>query len=446
MKSKLIGTLALLSLMLFSCQVGTEISTMQNEEVSTLQAGEENSLMSVNSNMGTKATDYVRIGKDDSITSGTSRALTASQPEMHYNWPDGSGEVTDSISSLHVPAGYEVIVYRYVDYKGEYRVFGPNSSTGSYYVLNKFSMTSDKDWSNKISSLEIRTKVNVPSKLSWIKDNPSDSEFGDVNVNEVQGVANDGNSWYICNMTRIYKCEKDNITNVIGSTATGDLPSTLRSYDHWGDLDFKNGNLYAPLYKQDSNNRAVIVKYTRLLNYVGFAYFPSGVSSVSYVTVNPNTNLFYVADGPKKLKVYKGSFSATGGSLTYCFTVDLDFGSLGHSDGSWWNDVWRQGGEFGDDNMFYYVLDHKSDEDSKFTGIYMFKIDGPKASAKRFANIQYDPDTWYPFVGAKRRSELEGITYWDLGSHSSYPGQVHALFLSLEADEDDAWLMHYKTK
>ena len=54
----------------------------------------------------------------------------------------------------------------------------------------------------------------------------------------------------------------------------------------------------------------------------------------------------------------------------------LDFGSPGHSDGSWWNNVWNQGGEFGPDGLFYYVLDHKSDEDSSYAGFSLFKITG----------------------------------------------------------------------
>ena len=90
-----------------------------------------------------------------------------------------------------------------------------------------------------------------------------------------------------------------------------------------------------------------------------------------------------------------------------------------------------QGGEFGPDGLFYYILDHKSDEDSKFTGAYVFNITGRKGNAVRFSNIKYDPDQWYPFVGWKRKNELEGITYWDRGNHSKYPGQVHLIYLDL---------------
>jgi hypothetical protein len=385
------------------------------------------------------STTPVKVTKNDGL-SGPYKIYYSSRQTMHDTWSDGT-QVTDSISSIHVYPGWEVIIYRYADYKGEYKVLGENSSSSHYWSLKLLTMSGNLNWNNRVSSMEIRKKIITPAKLEYEKSNPSNSEFGgEVNVNEVQGIAHSAAYWYISNRTRIYRCYINDITDSLGSTHTSSLPSAIDDYDHFGDLAYNDGLVYAPLYKRESSKTAVVVVYNYLLKYQKYAYFPKDYQKTpGWIGINPVNDLIYSTDDYKKLRVYDSNFSS-GSTLTYLFTVDLDFGSLGHSDGSWWDNVWNQGGEFGPDGLFYYVLDHKSDEDSGYTGFYIFKITGRKGTALWRANIKYDPDRG---DGWKRRCELEGITFWDRGNDSKYPGQIHILFLDLDANEDDCTLMHY---
>lgn len=382
----------------------------------------------------------IKVAKNSGMTAPF-RYYTFTSATLYDTWSDGT-KVTDSISGIYVKPGYEAIVYRYTNFKGEYLLLRANSSTSNYWNLSKLSIGNGMNMDNRISSIEIRWAKKVKG-ITYRGKDPNDSECGsELNVESIQGIAHSYNYWYLSKNGRIYRCHKDNMKDVISSTGIGDLPySSLRKYDHYGDMDYYNGKLYVAT---TGGGVPIVIVYDEFLNYKGYYRFPTDrQSGAGWVAINPVNGLLYSTDEYKKLKVYKmPTLSRYGSTLSYQFSVSLDFGSLGHSAGSWWNNVWNQGGAFDPYGNFYYVLDHKTHEQSGYTGFYIFEITGRKGRARWRQNIKYDPDY---FNGKWRRGELEGITYWDRSNQSKYTGNVHQLFLSNENnDEDDITVFHYE--
>lgn len=373
---------------------------------------------------------------------GPKKGYYSSKQTMHDLWSDGT-KVTDSISSLFVRPGYQVVVYRYTLFRGEYLVLGANSSPTAYWDLTKltFKNNSSMTVDNRISSIEIK-KVKKVANVTYKRKNPNNSEGGsELHVESIQGIAHSSNYWYLSRNRKIYRCHKNNMTDALGSTGTGDLPyEFLKEYDHYGDMDFYGDYLYVATTKK--GRPPIVIVYDEMLRYQGYYRFPGDrQNDAAWVAINPMNGMLYSTDEYRKLKVYKmGDLRRSGTTLTYLYYVYLDFGSLGHKPGSWWNDVWNQGGDFDRFGNFYYTLDHSKEDKSIYTGVYIFDLVARKGYAKWRLNIKYDPD--YDHTDW-RYGEPEGITVWDRGNDSNYPGVVHQLFLTNEAREDDISVYHY---
>lgn len=354
-------------------------------------------------------------------------------------WSDGTS-ISDSISSIHVAPGYDLVIYRYTNYEGAFRVLPANSCPSCYWDLETLTMNGDLNWSNRVSSIKI---IATPKMLSYIKDDPSYSTVDNVNVDDIQGVANDGTYWYLTNTKRLYRIPGNKLNDKNSSIFITQLPSPINNYNHFGDLDCFNGLLYIPVTKTDSNKTPILLVLTKNFEVVKWAYFPSSQKRAGWVAVNPINGRIYScgANGKKftTLHVYKFSSDTT---LAHLYDVNIDMSKYINKGDSWWADVWDQGGVFGNDNRFYYVLDHSTDDDSKHTGIYTINIKGKKGTAERFSRVFYNADEG---ATSFRASELEGIDFWDRGNSSKYPGQVHALWIDQRVNCRIDF-MHYRTK
>ncbi len=430
------------ALMVSACNLGVGeeeefVPSENSENNNTIYPGAEGGDVSYGApSYAVKTTKNTNMG-------GSAKYYLVSDAVIDEKWSDGTN-INDSISSIHVYPGYEVIVYRHSNFKGSYKLFSENSSPTKYYNLANLEYSDGTSIDNTISSIEIRGS-RKPKGMSLKGKDPDDSEFGDeINVDGIQGIAHSNNYWFLSKTTRIYKCNKDNIKDKLKSFSLDDLhdkSSVFKPYNHFGDMDFYKGLLYIAVSSDDVGS--IILVLDENLNYKKYGKLPKNIVNKSgWVAINPVNGLLHATSEYRKLKTFKLDFGDAD-TLSYLFSIDLDFGSLGHSEGSWWNDVWNQGGAFDSDGILYYMLDHASDEDSNFTGIYRFYIVARQAHALGRMNIKYDPDRWIPFVGWKRKQELEGITVWDRGSHSKYGGKIHALFLSNEADEDDVTFFHF---
>lgn len=306
-------------------------------------------------------------------------------------------------------------------------------------------------------------KQNFPTRFTFCGKNPDDSEFGSVDSEEIQGITHDEKNWYISNKGKIFKTKKDNIKSVVLKKRLSEIRSQLTGeyYNHFGDMDFYNGLLYVAttgkkeppswkdIFRKNENATPIVVVFDEKLNFIKYAKFPSDKQEdAAWVAINPLTGYLYSAGPYKTLHVYSRTFN-NGSYLEVINDISLNF-KHGHASGEWWNDVWNQGGTFSPHGIFYYVLDNKSDEDSHYTGIHAFTIQGNLATEitikgisnrnenVNFMNVKYDPDIW--IFGWYRSWELEGITVWDHGAE----GQIHLLQLHNEVDDDDVNLFHFK--
>lgn len=387
--------------------------------------------------------DAIKVYKNADRT-GPYKWYKYSKARLNDTWDDGT-KVSDSISCIYVKYGYEVIVFRYGNYCGDYTLLRPTSSSGNYWTMSKISISDGKTMDDRITSFEIRRALKVKSVINKGQE-PKDSEMGSrIYVQSMQGIVGAIGYWYLCKENVIYRTDCNNMTLLYNSTSIKNLPfGGLREYDHFGAMDYYDGKLYVALSKKGGGKRPLVIVYDSDLKFKGYYRFPlDKQDDVSWVAINPGNGLLYSTDEYKKLKAYKMPGlhpKKYGMTMTYLFSVKLDFGSLGHSPGSWWDNVWNQGGAFDPYGNFFYTLDHAREEYSKYTGVYIFEITGRKSKVKWRLPIKYDPDY---FNGKWRRGELEGLTLYSRAD-GKYPGDLHQLFLNNEGGEDDMSVINYE--
>ncbi|MBT8491024.1 MAG: hypothetical protein KJN62_08240, partial [Deltaproteobacteria bacterium] len=292
-------------------------------------------------------------------------------------------------------------------------------------------------------------KLNVPTRFTFCGKNPKDSELGPIDSEEIQGIAHSRTHWYISNKSKIYKTRKNNIKSVVKRRHINEIKNKLTSghYNHFGDMDFYNGYLYVATTGKD-NAPSIVVVFDRNLNFIKYGKFPRDKQKgAGWLAINPLTEYLYSSEPYRNLHIYSRNFS-NGSFLKPIGDIWLHF-KYGAPSTKEWGKVWNQGGAFSPHGIFYYVLDHKADENCKYTGIHAFIIKkyaseitirgkNNKKERVNFMNEKYDPDFG---DGWKRKWEFEGITIWDRGTE----GQIHTLQLHNEAgNDDDVHLFHYK--
>jgi hypothetical protein len=322
------------------------------------------------------------------------------------------------------------------------------------------------------------TIYNPPSKFNLVKIDPNDSELGDIESEEIQGIANSYAFWYICNRGTIYKSTSANCTNKIGSVNLKDLLNDLgnQAYDHFGDMDFYDGLLYVAT---TGNADPIVVVFDENLNFKTYAKFPiDKQKSAAWVAIDPITKNLFSSDPYTKLNAFDRSFASdpsfpAGSTLKYLYSVNLSFidnfdnevevlkahnktrrvilenGILKITPSvsiNYFDHVFNQGGAFSPNGNFYYVLDDATFDYSEHSGIHAFRINGNQAREFKI-NGKNNKKEIVDFMNVKNSTrylgwrdwEFEGITVWDRGGE----GQIHVLLMCNEIDDDDISLLHY---
>lgn len=205
---------------------------------------------------------------------------------------------------------------------------------------------------------------------------------------------------------------------------------TIGGNDKFGDIDFLNGELYVPngdnleIYEWNSLEFHKTDSFELDRSFFGTAVHPYG------------KNIFGAADDDGYIYGYK---IADDKSKIECENTIAFYSKSGvrinHEDFT--NNHWTQGMVFSPNGRYiFYVHDDEHDEDSNYTGIYVYyfddynfkklssgecfsKTDPIKGEKVGFLNIQYNPDD-----GAYRLDELEGIDAGDVGGYD-----IRILFL-----------------
>jgi hypothetical protein len=341
-------------------------------------------------------------------------------------------------------------------------------------VMDKSNDASNPGGSTWIISDSVQATVNypLPTQVSYKGANPDDSELGDVESELINGLAHNAMYWFWTHQFGVQRVPRSSgFTNCDKSAG---IPFELAyktffiepAYNHFGDCDFYDGKLYIPVTSEFGYPPIVLV-YDENLNLVKWGKLGHGGGA--WVALNPMDGKLYTSDSFQTLKIYDpATLSNYSGKLDDVNNIDLGYlGQMGtnftHAPAkgdSWWGDAWIQGGAFSQTGVFYYVVDHKSDEDSDYTGVHAFNVSPlPKGAqpitgtqekfwnpateislSGGFMNIKFD--SWMGWPANCRGDELEGVDVVAGYDHD----QVLVIKLSNELDDDDVFLYHFWVK
>ncbi|HQN73609.1 MAG TPA: thrombospondin type 3 repeat-containing protein [bacterium] len=252
-------------------------------------------------------------------------------------------------------------------------------------------------------------------------------ETGEDNIakHETQGLANiNGDYWIISKNKWI---DTFLVTGTLFSDS--DKIDTIDGNDKFGDIDFFDGELYVPngnsmeIYEWDEENFNKKYDIDLGLSSFGVAVHPMSRDVFAYAD---NDGYIY----GYKFNAARNDFKCTDNTIGFYTKSGV---RINHEDFT--NNHWTQGMDFSPNGRYmFYVHDDEHDEDSNYTGVYVYYFDDEnmkkivsdscynssnpiKATLVGFLNIKYDPDQGA--IGGKtiRLDELEGI---DVGYVEGY--------------------------
>ena len=237
---------------------------------------------------------------------------------------------------------------------------------------------------------------------------------------KLQGVAHDSSHWYMTNRAKLWKIPAHRDLGVPESwSKSARIPSQLRGYDHFGDLDYHDGRLYVPL----EGAAPAIGVFDSDLNYITHALLPNALDA-PWCAINPADGHLYTSSFRTGV-VRKYRMSWTGNSLALTEVASI---TLRDSAGEPLTLQRVQGGVFSTSGYLYLVSDvHRQ-------GIKGFALD----TGRQRVNIP---------IAFERDEELEGIDLWDLdgGQVPGIDGQIHLQMIDHDWwSDDDFFFKHYR--
>lgn len=252
----------------------------------------------------------------------------------------------------------------------------------------------------------------------------SESEWGKINVNEIQGITHSETHWYISTQWELFKISRESFPRVDAHVHLLAFRKFLKGgwYRHFGGIVHDNGLIYIATTGRThalTTERAtpIVVVLNANLEFVKYGFFPREVqNNAAWVGFNPVTQHLYSSRGVQELLEYDPEF-ANGDTIKLIqrhrmHYVDADVSSRE------WDNVVSQGGAFSTSGLFYYVVDKKDSRDHAFTGIHGFELrDGDyhefeisgvnnKGEDTKFIGIKYVGDN----ENHDRLWEMEDIT------------------------------------
>jgi len=267
----------------------------------------------------------------------------------------------------------------------------------------------------------------------------SESEWGKIDVTEIQGIAQSETHWYITNQWEIFKIPKDSLNVIKARVHLVSLQKELRKgwYRHFGGIVYHNGFIYIATTGRvhaltTEKATPIIIVLNANLEFVKYGFLPSDAQkNAAWVGFNPVTQNIYSSNGARELLEYNPTFE-NGETIQLIQQHKLHYANVNLPENEW-KKMASQGGTFDSSGTFYYVLDKKDANNENYTGIHGFvqKQDGyheiiltgvnNKGEDTDFINIKY--------IGSQKNDrlwELEDITITKEGDHQFlYSLQLH---------------------
>lgn len=279
-----------------------------------------------------------------------------------------------------------------------------------------------------------------------------EGEWGDkIDVNELQGIAEDDKFYYLTNQWEIYKLSKTDIENVVAKRHLLKINRQLKDgfYRHFGGIDVYKGLIYVATTGRAhllTKKRAVpiVIVFDTDLNFVKFGRFPeSKQAGAAWTAINPVNGHLYSSYGGV---VYEYDREFENGGQLRClgeYRLEFRYADLTSEE---WKDVVAQGGAFSDQGLFYYVLDLKHSQKNGSTGIHAFTLHDNEGD---------EIDLWgmnnrgehKPFISVRYLGSRNDDRFWEMEDISVGRDSVgeYIDFLQLKnGREDDAKIVRYR--
>jgi hypothetical protein len=315
-----------------------------------------------------------------------------------------------------------------------------------------------------------------PHAHIYINNYPKDRETGWSE--NLQGVTHDERNWFFTQDAKLWKFpveydlnRKTSLPPIVsikdahkflptGVKLVG-VPDQIKGYNHFGDLDYYQGYLFAPIYKKDSKKTPYIAVFQASdLTYVSSAPIKPFAGWCAINTLNGllHTSESEVRTNSLQYRIYRyeidfNKLRAKRRDFLKEYTRDRF--SLSKENGDPITLKSMQGGVFSEKGCFYTVNGYCEDTAGSETGIMIFdSLTGRRIARSKNGGSERFNYEFHPGPKAVCKQEPEGITIWDVDllkrQRRLYPpgitGQLHVIMIDNwpYTNEDDFYFKHYK--
>ena len=330
-----------------------------------------------------------------------------------------------------------------------------------------------------------------PENYEYINNYPEDNDGG--YKNELNGVAHDENHWYFSknegarllkipvglDLSRDWYDEDLTLglyTLLIEETEIGNL-----GYNHFGDIDARDGFIYVPISGGSDLMPAIAVFYSNPdveyitpeagdFEWVGYGIL-SAQEGTGWCAIREDESglTIFSSDSviseTKPIRKYAISIeyspgSTDGGTVTIDYIGDMhlqpgtsEWNQFPDYDGTW-EFHHMQGGVFSEGGHLYLVNGIHQYFDNKKGGIWVFDVNNDVATLVEHSSqdgifeFEYHPYNVPCGVYCECSNEPEGIDIWDLdsGIAPGISGQIHVIMIdNYGIGGDDLYFKHYTT-
>ena len=298
-------------------------------------------------------------------------------------------------------------------------------------------------------------------RIDFLGDYPSNRQHSWSD--KLQGVANDRDNWFFTQEVRLWKfpITHDLALDVKGAQPSrgilsAGMPSSLRGYNHFGDLDQAGGRLYIPV--EGKSPPVLAVFRASDLGFVGSAPFITGSGKpqreAGWVAIHPTTGLLYTSNNEiggreHAIFIYRVTINGSQVSLQPQGVMNLTrrSGFLTEREREMSIKPYLQGGVFSSDGRLLFLCNGKDPGfDPNDGGIWIFEAKTGRMITKSTPGRPFAYE-FHPSRIIPDGQEPEGITYFDLDGRRAPRiggGQLHGILLDFDAGTDNFWLKHYR--
>lgn len=286
--------------------------------------------------------------------------------------------------------------------------------------------------------------IRIPSSFTYAGELIGEGEWGSVDVDEIQGITHDEDSWYLTTQWKIYKLSKTNPPKILAENHLLKIQRNLKDgfYKHLGGISYYKGYIYVAVTGRthpfsSERSGSIVVVFDQQLNFVKFGKFPQKIQpGAGWLAINPVNGHLYSSSPHLRLFEYSLDFQ-NGEELKRVHSYDFQYRHGDLTDEQWAN-IPNQGGVFTKTGVLFYVLDIKDADMNPFTGIHAFFLHDDDADELDIPGLNNRGEK-FPFISIKYRGSQPGDRFWEMEDLDMIEenGQEYLLHLQLRNGKTD---------